>query len=85
MVEEGSFRSDLYFRLKVIEIKMPELKAHRQDIPLYAVTLFTTITSNREKNVQYLTKEAEKNFMTYHFPGNIRELSNIFGICYDYV
>ncbi len=49
MVEEGSFRSDLYFRLKVIEIKMPELKAHRQDIPLYAVTLFTTITSNREK------------------------------------
>ncbi|MFR1722503.1 sigma-54-dependent transcriptional regulator [Emergencia timonensis] len=77
MVEEGSFRSDLYFRLKVIEIKMPELKAHRQDIPLLCSHFIHHYNQQQGKNVQYLTKEAEKILMTYHFPGNIRELSNI--------
>ena len=66
-----------HLRLKVIEIKMPELKAHRQDIPLLCSHFIHHYNQQQGKNVQYLTKEAEKILMTYHFPGNIRELSNI--------
>lgn len=77
MVEEGRFRSDLYFRLKVIEIKLPELQARRPDIPLLCSHFISQYNREQGKNVQCLSKEAEKLLMTYRFPGNIRELANI--------
>lgn len=77
MVEEGSFRNDLYFRLKVIEIKLPALKERRQDIPLLCSHFIGQYNQEQGKNVRSLSKEAEKRLMEYGFPGNIRELSNI--------
>ncbi|SCJ33907.1 Transcriptional regulatory protein ZraR [uncultured Eubacterium sp.] len=77
MVEEGTFRSDLYFRLKVIEIKLPELKARREDIPLLCSHFISLYNKKQKKNVSYISEEAERLLLNYHFPGNIRELSNI--------
>ena len=77
MVEEGAFRRDLYFRLRVIEMELPSLKARRQDIPLLCGYFIRQYNQEQGKNVQSLSKGAEKKLMEYGYPGNVRELSNI--------
>lgn len=77
MVEEGHFRSDLYYRLSVIEIALPPLREKIQDLPLlfsYFIDLY-----NKEMNKQIIgfSKEAEQLMLNYQYPGNVRELSNI--------
>ena len=68
MVEEGSFRSDLYFRLKVIEIKMPELKAHRQDIPLLCSHFIHHYNQQQGKKRTIFNERSRKNSYDIPFP-----------------
>jgi two-component system response regulator AtoC len=77
MVENGRFRKDLYFRLKVIEIKILPLKEHKDDIPLLMKYFLNYYNEHTGKKFKGFEPEAEKAFMNYAFPGNVRELRNI--------
>jgi DNA-binding NtrC family response regulator len=75
-VRQGSFREDLYYRLNVLPLALPPLRAHPSDIPFlirYYVDIF-----NREfrKSVTGVSPEAQKGLVAYPWPGNIRELRN---------
>lgn len=75
-VEAENFREDLYYRLNVINIKMPPLMNRREDIPLLAAHFLDIFREKNKKNVKGFTKEALQFMMEYHWPGNIRELKN---------
>jgi two-component system NtrC family response regulator len=77
MVEEGSFRDDLYYRLAVIPLELPPLRERRGDI---AELLGRFMAKSREKHRReklLLPEELERYFTAYHWPGNIRELENL--------
>jgi len=75
-VEAGKFRQDLYFRLNVIELKMPSLKECRADIPSLAESILARM-DGPERAVPRLSKAAQAELAGYDFPGNVRELENI--------
>jgi len=70
-VEAGSFRQDLYYRLNVIELRMPPLRECREDIPVIAAAILARLGSHA------LSDEALEQLKAYDFPGNVRELENI--------
>jgi len=74
-VKSGAFRQDLYYRLNVIELKMPSLREMREDIPLLAAALLEKQCEDREP--PRLTAEAHARLIRYEFPGNVRELENV--------
>lgn len=74
MVERGSFRRDLYYRLSVFPVLLPALRERREDIVLLADTLLTRLAPGRAYS---LSPEAQARLQAYDFPGNIRELRNI--------
>jgi transcriptional regulator with GAF, ATPase, and Fis domain len=77
MIEAGSFRQDLYYRLKVVEITLPPLRDRKDDIPKL-VRFFLDKYGKREglSDVR-ITQEALQKIMRYPFPGNVRELENL--------
>lgn len=77
LVEEGCFRPDLYYRLKVIEIHMPSLRERKQDIPLLVQDFIRKGNGKLGKRISGLSKSATSVLMAYDYPGNIRELGNI--------
>ena len=77
LVEKGKFRPDLYYRLKVAEIRIPPLRDRKEDILPLAYHFINKYTPENEKNKYFLSKEAEKALLSYSFPGNVRELENI--------
>ncbi len=75
-VKDGTFREDLYYRLKVIPIELPPLRDHKDDIPElcdHFLLEFGRLNGKKRK----LSREAVDALMQYNFPGNIRELKNI--------
>ena len=76
MVEEGRFRQDLFYRLNVLELRMPSLRECRESIPQLAQTLLERIASADGKRPQ-LTRAAIDALCAYPFPGNVRELENV--------
>ncbi|MDY7228461.1 sigma-54-dependent transcriptional regulator [Hyalangium rubrum] len=78
LVERGEFREDLYYRLNVVNLRMPPLRDRREDIPLLARTFIARFNRelNREPPVQGLSPEAEALMGVYAWPGNVRELEN---------
>jgi DNA-binding NtrC family response regulator len=77
LVEEGSFRKDLYYRLNVIPIEMPPLRQRSDDIPLL-IRHFISIFSNKAgKTISGITDDAQKALINYRWDGNVRELENI--------
>jgi two-component system response regulator PilR (NtrC family) len=76
-VEEGRFRQDLYYRLNVIELKMPALREMREDIPVVASGVLSRIAQQNGMDEPEFTAEAIKALAGYDFPGNVRELENI--------
>jgi two-component system response regulator AtoC len=77
MVECKEFRQDLYFRLKVVEINLPALREKKQDLPLLINHFIQQYNNELNKNIKGLSARAERKLMSYNYPGNIRELSNI--------
>ncbi len=77
MVQQGTFRQDLYYRLNVINIRTPALRERRDDIPLLAQHFLQKYSDRFGKQIQTISKEAMDLLRKYDFPGNVRELENI--------
>jgi len=75
-VRKGSFREDLFYRLHVFPILLPDLKERKEDIPLLAYHFLDLYTKENQKQINGITKEAMKLLLEYHWPGNVRELEN---------
>jgi two-component system response regulator PilR (NtrC family) len=75
--EAGKFRQDLYYRLNVIEMRMPSLREIPEDIPLLANAILATLEGASQKSPPRLSPEALRALETYPFPGNVRELENV--------
>lgn len=76
LVEQGTFREDLYYRLNVIAMRVPALRDRRSDIPLLAAH-FVTIYGQKYRKPLSLSGDALAVLMNYDYPGNIRELENL--------
>jgi DNA-binding NtrC family response regulator len=76
LVEEGGFREDLYFRLRVVEIVVPPLRERRGDIPELAMHLLGRIRKETLQGVHHIHPEAMRTLEAYDWPGNVRELEN---------
>src|SRR5208283_3858952 len=75
MVEKGTFRKDLFYRLNVVNLRLPALRDRREDIPLLAAHFLDRIS--RENGAKYiLSDEALRTMMRHDWPGNVRELEN---------
>jgi two-component system response regulator AtoC len=74
MVAEGKFRDDLYFRLSVVPIHIPPLRARREDIPLLVAAFLKQFAEENGKPVRELTSDAMQAVLRYDWPGNVREL-----------
>ena len=77
MVEEGSFRQDLYFRISVVKIQMPSLSERKEDIPLLAENFLRTFAKAHGKAARMLTPGFLSALSRYSWPGNVRELQNV--------
>lgn len=77
MVDTGLFRQDLFYRINVIEIDVPSLRQHIEDIPLLVEHFLKKIALNWSTEAPAISHEAIKILQEYNFPGNVRELENI--------
>jgi two-component system response regulator PilR (NtrC family) len=75
-VARGAFRADLYYRLNVVEIRIPPLRHRREDIPLLAEHFLRRFGAEQGRQLS-LTSEAMRKLESYEFPGNVRELENM--------
>lgn len=75
-VMQGRFREDLYYRLNVVQINLPPLRARREDIPLLANYFVEKYSRELNKDIKRISNEAMELLMNYPFPGNVRELEN---------
>ncbi len=75
-VADGKFREDLFYRLNVIEIRLPPLRERREDIPLLASHFLERLAHELGKEVREISEGALKLLMDYNWPGNVRELEN---------
>jgi DNA-binding NtrC family response regulator len=74
-IRAGTFRQDLYFRLNVVQIKLPPLRDRKSDIPLL-VTAFLEKFSDSQGPVRTISEDAMRRLIAYDWPGNVRELEN---------
>ncbi len=77
LVREGRFRDDLYYRIRVIHLKIPDLRQRREDIPLLVDHLVAKFTHLQGKEILGVADEVMSRLMEYEYPGNVRELENI--------
>ena len=77
LVDQGSFRQDLFYRINVIELSIPPLRERKEDIKLLIQYILEKMPGESVDNNPVLTDEALKLLENYHFPGNVRELENI--------
>ena len=76
-VEKAAFRQDLYYRLNVIQIRLPPLRERREDLPLLVEHFVRKFSAEHGRPVLAAMPEVMSALMTYHFPGNVRELENM--------
>jgi DNA-binding NtrC family response regulator len=77
MVAKGTFREDLFYRLRVVEIDLPPLRDRSGDIPVLVEGLLAKITRELDKDIRYVTPTALARLTGYAWPGNVRELENV--------
>ena len=77
MVEKGTFRNDLYYRLNVVNIRVPPLRERKEDIPLLADTLLERLNRQLGMCVPGISTNAKEQLKQYAWPGNVRELQNV--------
>jgi two-component system response regulator PilR (NtrC family) len=86
-VESNNFRQDLYYRINVIELKVPSLRERLDDVPELAIELLNRISVDYKSKAPEIHGDAMEQLKSYHFPGNVRELTNIleraFLLCED--
>ncbi len=76
LIEEGRFREDLYWRLKVVEIKLPSLRERKEDVPELVGYLLEKINRELRKNVRKVPEHVMKKLIDWPWDGNVRELEN---------
>jgi DNA-binding NtrC family response regulator len=76
LVHDGLFRDDLYYRLNVIQIRVPPLRERKEDVPLLAAHFVERLSHELGKNVTGLSESALRVLMDHDWPGNVRELEN---------
>jgi DNA-binding NtrC family response regulator len=76
MMADGDFQEDLYYRLSVIPIELPPLRAHREDVPALVAHFVEKHQRRMGKSVERVTDEALSALAAYDWPGNVRELEN---------
>ncbi|OGP67039.1 MAG: hypothetical protein A2W27_09420 [Deltaproteobacteria bacterium RBG_16_44_11] len=76
-VNRGEFRSDLYYRLKVVEVALPPLRERLEDLPLLIDHFRQSFNERLKKNVEGISNEVLSTFMNYTWPGNVRELEHV--------
>ena len=77
LVREGKFREDLYYRIRVIHLKVPPLRERREDVPLLINHLVAKFNHLQEKSIAGVSREVLARLMEHDYPGNVRELENI--------
>lgn len=77
MVQKGTFREDLYYRLKVAIIKIPPLRERKSDLPLLVEHFIRKINQELGKSIRKVEGKALKRLVEYDWPGNVRELENV--------
>ena len=75
-MKKGKFREDLFYRLHVFPIFLPDLKDRKEDIALLAYHFLDLYSKEAKKEIKGVSKEAMKLLLEYHWPGNVRELEN---------
>lgn len=87
MVNEGTFREDLYYRLNVVKIDLPPLRERMEDIPLLVEHFIDKFNKQRNRHVEGVSEEVLSILIHHEYPGNIRELENIieytFILCHE--
>jgi len=76
-IEEGRFREDLYYRIKVVNIKIPPLRHRKEDIPLLVNRFIQYFSEKHQKRIVSISNEAMKLLISYNWPGNVRQLKNV--------
>lgn len=77
LVKQNLFREDLYYRLNVLQIKLPPLREIIDDLPVIAERIMQSLNQQLGLNINTISMEAYKLLRNYHWPGNIRELHNV--------
>jgi len=77
LVQSGDFRQDLFYRINVIELYVPSLREHPEDVPMLANHLLDRLVKEAGRSKIALSQGALETLMNYSFPGNVRELENI--------
>ena len=77
LIKEGKFREDLYYRLSVIELRIPPLRERKEDIPVLVYYFIEQVSKHYNKTVKGITNEALSCLLNYDWPGNVRELKNV--------
>jgi len=77
LVEAGRFRNDLFYRMDVFRIQLPPLRERKADIPILAMATLNGLNSSYERNIEGFSSEAMQALLSFHWPGNIRELKNV--------
>jgi DNA-binding NtrC family response regulator len=77
MLERGEFRKDLYYRLRVVELRLPPLRERPEDIPVLVRYFLQRLGRKLGKGEVRLSREAWQLFLRYDFPGNVRELEHL--------
>ena len=77
LVRKGTFREDLFYRINVVRLKLPELRDRREDIPLLVEGFVTRFNRLQSKDVAGVSEETLAILMDHDYPGNVRELENI--------
>ncbi len=81
LVDAGTFREDLFYRLNVVEVNLPPLRERREDIPLLVAHFSATFAAENEVSVKTFNTGALNYLMAYEWPGNIRQLQNVVERC----
>jgi DNA-binding NtrC family response regulator/Flp pilus assembly protein TadD len=76
-VQAGTFREDLYYRLKVVTFELPPLRARREDIPIFADAFLDRFAQHHQVDTEGFTQEAMDLIQKCDWPGNVRELRNV--------
>ncbi|MCX7999898.1 MAG: sigma-54 dependent transcriptional regulator, partial [Leptospiraceae bacterium] len=77
LIAQKRFRSDLFYRLNVVNIQLPPLRERTEDIPILVTHFVEKYSKENNKNIHGITKEAFKLLLAYSWPGNVRELENM--------
>src|SRR5260221_5028135 len=76
-LKDGSFRSDLFYRLAILQIALPPLRERPGDVLLFASHFIEDFNKSLGRNVRQIAPEAQKLLLVYNWPGNVRELKNV--------